>query len=738
MDTNDDAIRSERHGDDVAMGSTERADDIDKVAAAAVAEDEGVGDGKDKGKGRGGDKAGDGKSKSETVGKGPAKLPATPDPAVAKDLQKVLDGKYADERERVRAFLDDEFFRPQAGLPLDEAREAVLARLERLRDTGMPKGVFSADHGGTGEIGATLTGMEMVGHADLGVMVKSGVQWGLFGGAVEALGSERHMHLVPQIINLDLLGCFAMTERGHGSDVQNLLTTATYDAETDEFVVHSPSLAAEKTYIGNAARHGRMAAVFAQLHTPGSATDANHDPAASHGVHCILVPIRDEDGNPMPGVTLGDHGLKGGLPGVDNGTIMFDNVRVPRENLLNRFGDVDERGNYSSPIDSRNRRFFTMLGTLIRGRISVGAAAGAATRSSLTIALRYATRRRQFEGVPGNEKRLIEHRSHRLRLLPRLARSYALALLQNQIIARLDEQESLISAGEWDVAKPTEEQQWKQREMESRAAAVKAAATRHATDTIQACREACGGAGYMADNLLTIHKDDSDVFTTFEGDNTVLIQMVGKELITAYARGLSDLDPMGMLRFGVENVGDILLRRTPLARSVQTLIDSVTDREETDIFDAGYQVKLFEDRESNLLKSLARRLSGAKKMEVEDAVAAVDAAQDHLIACGWARVDAMLLEALVEAEASLDDGSPVKDVFVQIRTLFALSVINDHSGWYQEQNVLNGLRTKAVRAAINDLVDSLGPWADVLVDAFAVPEALVSVPMLDDAGVDAR
>ena len=167
-------------------------------------------------------------------------------------------------------------------------------------------------------------------------------------------------------------------------------------------------------------------------------------------------------------------------------------------------------------------------------------------------------------------------------------------------------------------------------------------------------------------------------------------------------------------------------------------MDRVTDREETDIFDAGYQVKLFEDRESSLLKSLARRLSGAKKMEVEDAVEAVDAAQDHLIACGWARVDSMLLEALVEAEASLDDGSPVKDVFEQVRTLFALSTINAHSGWYQEQNVLNGQRTKAVRAAINDLVDSLGPWADVLVDAFAIPDALVAVPMLDDAGVDPR
>src|SRR5699024_12534370 len=97
--------------------------------------------------------------------------------------------------------------------------------------------------------------------------------------------------------------------------------------------------------------------------------------------------------------------------------------------------------------------------------------------------------------------------------------------------------------------------------------------------------------------------DDSGVFTTCEGDNTVLSQMVGKELITAYARGLSDLDPMGMLRFGVENVGDILRRRTPLARSVQTLIDSVTDREETDIFDAGYQVKLRSEEHTSELQS---------------------------------------------------------------------------------------------------------------------------------------
>ncbi len=112
-----------------------------------------------------------------------------------------------------------------------------------------------------------------------------------------------------------------MTETGHGSNVQALGTTATYDAATEEFVVHTPTAAARKDYIGNAARHGRMAAVFAQLVVGGE----------THGVHCLLVPIRTTDGEPLPGVTLSDCGAKLGLNGVDNGRIVFDQVRVPRE-----------------------------------------------------------------------------------------------------------------------------------------------------------------------------------------------------------------------------------------------------------------------------------------------------------------------------------------------------------------------------------------------------------------------
>ncbi len=236
-----------------------------------------------------------------------------------------------------------------------------------MASRGAAEDGFKKDHGGNGDVGAAVTRIEMLAMSDLSLMVKAGVQWGLFGGAIENLGTERHHEAyVQKIIDLDLLGCFAMTETGHGSDVQALETTATYDPATEEFVIDSPTRTSRKDYIGGAAQTARVAAVFAQLITPDG---------ENHGVHCLVVPIRDDQGNDLPGVTTSDCHYKGGLPGVDNGRIQFDHVRVPRENLLNKYADVAPDGTYTSPIDNVGRRFFTMLGTLIRGRVTVGGSA---------------------------------------------------------------------------------------------------------------------------------------------------------------------------------------------------------------------------------------------------------------------------------------------------------------------------------------------------------------------------
>ena len=256
-------------------------------------------------------------------------------------LRRAIDGRWAHIREEARSELEPARFAPPSReLTREEYRARVADQLRELASTGHPARGLSKDMGGQGDFGASVTAFEMLGHADLSLLVKAGVHWGLFGGAVANLGTQRHhTAYLPQILSAELPGCFAMTETGHGSDVQSLGTTATYDPDTDELVVHTPSPAARKDYIGGAARDGRLAAVFAQLVTGGE----------SHGVHCVLVPIRDEAGEPMPGVTIGDCGAKAGLAGVDNGRLTFDHVRVPRTSLLNRYGDIDEHGVYTSP-----------------------------------------------------------------------------------------------------------------------------------------------------------------------------------------------------------------------------------------------------------------------------------------------------------------------------------------------------------------------------------------------------
>ena len=284
---------------------------------------------------------------------------AAPATTSTSEFQRFLDGPHAEVRDRVREWLAMEGNAPRPDLPLEEHREQVLAWAKDLASRGETTAGYPEEYGGHGDIGGYISGFETMAFGDLSLLVKLGVQFGLFGGAVQHLGTEKHHErYLADISSLELPGCFAMTEEGHGSNVQDLRTTATYDAEAGEFEIHTPEDSAHKTWIGNAARDGRMAAVFAQLIVGGE----------ERGVHALLVPLRSEDGETLPGIRIEDCGAKLGLDGVDNGRIWFDRVRVPRDNLLDRYATVNEEGVYHSDIESPTKRFFSMLGTLIQGR----------------------------------------------------------------------------------------------------------------------------------------------------------------------------------------------------------------------------------------------------------------------------------------------------------------------------------------------------------------------------------
>ncbi|GFG67890.1 acyl-CoA oxidase [Mycobacterium kubicae] len=617
-------------------------------------------------------------------------------------------------KNETRKILSGEVFRPHYTPNTVIARAKVAEQMQIMADAGISDEGFRKEHGGTGNVGAAITMIEMVAMSDLSLMVKAGVQWGLFGGAVENLGTERHHEeYVPKIISLELRGCFAMTETGHGSDVQSLETTATYDAETQEFVVNSPTPTARKDYIGGAAETATIAAVFAQLITTEDGKPVNH------GVHCVLVPIRDAEGNDLPGVTTSDCQYKGGLPGVDNGRIVFDHVRVPRENLLNRYGDVAPDGTYSSPIDNPSRRFFTMIGTLIRGRVTVGGSAGAAARVALDIATRYALQRRQFSAPDDDDKEVLimDYLVHQRRLFPLIAKSYALQFAQNELVSKTHDLQTS------DVVDAEE-----QRELEARAAGLKAANTWHASRAIQEAREACGGAGYMADNRLIALRADTDVFTTFEGDNHVLSQLVAKELLTAYADDIKSMSPVEWVRFAANTVGERVMKRTAAEAFMQRIVDARQDSEEEgSLFNRGTQVTMFEEREEYLISSVARRLQGkSKEMSAFDAFNAV---QDHVLHAAHAHIDRVVLEAFVAGIESCEDPE-ARELLGLVCDLFALTVIEEDKAWYIEHRYLSTERAKAVTRGINDRCRKLRPYAQTLVDGFGIPEQLRYAEML--------
>ncbi len=628
----------------------------------------------------------------------------------AEHLRNCLDGRFRDVKNRMRAELRDDVFRPHYTPNTVIARTKVDEQMKIMASRGAAEDGFKKEHGGNGDVGSAVTQIEMLAMSDLSLMVKAGVQWGLFGGAVENLGTERHHRAyVPKIIGLELLGCFAMTETGHGSDVQALETTATYDPATEEFVIDSPTRTARKDYIGGAAQTARVAAVFAQLITPDG---------TNHGVHCLVVPIRDDDGNDLPGVTTSDCHYKGGLPGVDNGRIQFDHVRVPRENLLNKYADVAPDGTYSSPIENPNRRFFTMLGTLIRGRVTVAGSAGAAARVGLDIATRYALQRRQFD-APGEDTEvlLMDYLVHQRRLLPLIARSYALQFAQNELVSKTHELQTA------DDPDPEE-----QRELESRAAGLKAANTWHATNAIQEAREACGGAGYLAENRLIALKADTDVFTTFEGDNHVLTQLVAKELLTAYADDVKSMSPVEWVRFAANFAGERVIKRTAAETIIQTILDSRQDNEEEgSLFNRGTQVQMFCDREEYMLASVARRLQ-AKSKEMS-AFEAFNAVQDHVLHTASAHIDRVVLEAFVAGIDTCED-EQAREILCMVCDLYALSVIESDKAWFVEHRFLSTERAKAVTRGINDRCRRLRPYAETLVDGFGIPEQLRYAEML--------
>ena len=611
-------------------------------------------------------------------------------------MQEFLDGEQADTKNRMRLLLSQPQFRYYAGTDTPGLRDKVFGWTKEIARQGIGALFMPAGAGGAADVARFMAAFEILGFHDTSLVIKFGVHFGLWGGSVMRLGTAyHHEKYLPATATLDLPGCFAMTEIGHGSNVKDIETTATYDPATQEFDLHSPTFMAGKNYIGNAAVHGRIATVFAQLETRGE----------RHGVHAFVVPIRDDAGQTLPGIRIEDNEEKLGLNGVDNGRLWFTHVRVPRVELLDRFAQVAADGTYASAIKNPAARFFTTLGTLVGGRISVGASGNNVAKSGLTIAIRYGARRRQFgpgEGRP--ETLLLDYPAHQRRLMPLLANVYALDFAF-QHLTKLN----LELAGS------------DYRRVETMAAGLKAFSTWNMTHTLQTGREACGGEGFLAINRFAALKGDSDVFTTFEGDNTVLMQLVAKNLLTDFKDSFKGRSKRQLAGYFLGEKWKSLVVRNPL-RTFRT--------DKMHLRDPRMLRALFRHRETRQLIAAGQRLRQLIARGA-DTYTAFTSQQNALITLAFSHVERVVLEQFILSVQLCPEVS-LRPVLGRLCSLFGLFHLEKGRGWFLENGVLPARQSRAVTRQVDTLCAEVRREAVALVDGFGIPPECLAAPIALD------
>ncbi|CAN1224896.1 Acyl-coenzyme A oxidase, peroxisomal [Linum perenne] len=535
-------------------------------------------------------------------------------------LSDYMRGKHRDVQEKVFEYFDS---RPELQTPLeiskDNHRELCWRQLVGLvREAGIKPFRYVAD-----DPAKYFAILEAVGSVDMSLGIKMGVQYSLWGGSVLNLGTKKHKDkYFDGIDNLEYPGCFAMTELHHGSNVQALQTTATFDPITDEFIVNTPNDGAIKWWIGNAAVHGKFASVFARLILP------THDSkgVSDMGVHAFIVPIRHfETHETLPGIEIHDCGQKVGMNGVDNGALRFNSVRIPRDNLLNRFGDVSRDGKYTSSLPTVNKRFAATLGELVGGRVGLAYSSVSVLKLAGTIAIRYSLLRQQFGPPKQPEVTILDYQSHQHKLMPMLASTYAFHFATSYLVEMYSEM------------KRTHDEQLVG-DVHALSAGLKAYVTSYTARSLNVCRESCGGHGYAAVNRFGTLRNDHDIFQTFEGDNTVLLQQVAGDLLKRYQEKFQGGTLTVTWNYLRESMNSYLSQPNPVTARWEG---------EDHLRDPKFQLDAFRYRTSRLLQSVAVRLR--KHSKTLGGFGAWNRCLNHLLILAESHIETVILAKFIDA-----------------------------------------------------------------------------------------
>ncbi|MFQ6632862.1 hypothetical protein Gotur_011644 [Gossypium turneri] len=507
------------------------------------------------------------------------------------------------------------------------------------------------------------------------------LHWGMFIPAIKGQGNEgQQQKWLPMAYKMQIIGCYAQTELGHGSNVQGLETTATFDPETDEFVIHSPTLTSSKWWPGGLGKVSTHALVYARLITDGQ----------DHGVHGFIVQLRSLDDHlPLPGITVGDIGMKfgsGAYNSMDNGVLRFDHVRIPRDQMLMGVSQVTREGKFMQSDVPRQ----LVYGTMVYVRQKIVADASCALSRAVCIATRYSVVRRQFGSHNGGpETQVIDYKTQQSRLFPLLASAYAFRFVGEWLKWLYTDVTQRLQASDFSTLP----------EVHACTAGLKSVTTSATADAIEECRKLCGGHGYLSSSGLPELFAVYVPACTYEGDNVVLLLQVARFLMKTVSQLGSGKKPVGTIAY-MGRSEHLLQCRCEVERAEDWLKPNVI-------------LEAFEARAARMSVTCAKNLNNFPNQEEGFAQLATDLAEAAV-----AHVQLIIVSKFIE---KLQQDIPGKGVKRQLEILFnvyALSLLHKHLGDFVASGCITPKQGALANEQLRLLYSQVRPNAIALVDAF--------------------